>query len=140
MKHVPLNLADLSPIEAAFELSGRKAPLTLCRWSLRVRAWAVAKYTSEGLDQIFRKQDISAIADMAYFMLKEKDQFKSQDDFLDAICSIQDQINLIKALLQSVGIGEPEMQKIAASLPKPSEPEAPVKKKRAKTGAKSSTL
>ena len=143
MDNMPLSLFELSPQEATFSLSGENGKtFTLCRWSLRVRAWASSKYTNEGLKQIFTEQKITEIAEMAFFMLKEKDQFKTQDDFFDAIVTIQDQINIIMALLKSIGIGEPEIQKINDSLPKetpaPPKAAAPIQAK-PKIGAKSLT-
>ncbi len=150
MKSFPLDLNDLSPKEATFALSERPGQtLTLCRWSLRVRAWAQSKYTDRGLQEIFTKQHIVQIGEMAWFMLKEKESFKdstglpSLDAFMDCVCTTQDQINLIKALLGTVGIGEPEIEKINQSLPKegpPSpNPESPSLPKKKKTGGKSST-
>jgi hypothetical protein len=141
MQTLPLRLQDLSPKETTFFLSTQPdKTFTLCRWSLRVRAWAMDKYTPEGLKDIFEKQKIVEIADMAFFMLKEEGAFISQDDFLDAICTIQDQINLITALLGAVGIGEPEIEKINAAFekaktPNPNQPSPKSKK----TGAKSLT-
>ena len=138
---MPLNLVDLVPKQTEFELStnpGKK--FTLCRWSLRIRAWAIEKYSAAGLQEIFEQQKINEIADMAYFMLKEKEFFKTKDDFLDAVSSVQDQINIIMALLGAVGIGEPEMQKIASALPEKGGPPDPLAKSpKPKTGARSST-
>ena len=114
MKKLPFDLTSLIPREATFTVSGKT--LTLCRWSLRVRNWATNKYGHQGLAEIFEQQKIQEIADMAWFMLKEKDQFpgaSGMDDFLDLVSSIEDQVNLIKALLSSVGIGEPEIKKIS---------------------------
>lgn len=83
------------------------------------------------------------IAEIAFFLLRDKSPFKDENDFLDKILTIQDQINLIKAVLQTVGIGEPEIEKISASLPKKGEdvdPKIPSPgPKKSKTGAKSST-
>lgn len=146
MNTFPIRLEDLVPKETAFELSqmpGQK--LTLCRWSLRVRAWATAKYTPQGVKDIFEQQKIEEIADMAFFMLKEKDVFGGLDSFLDNIITIQDQIAVIKALLGAVGIGEPEIQQISEAVGDPGKakkvdptdpkPKAPKKK----IGAKSLT-
>lgn len=145
MKHFPLNLADLVPTEAVFYLSDNpEKPITLCRWSLRVRSWATAKYTPEGLKEIFEKQKIEEIADMAFFMLKDKTQFPNKEAFLDAIVTITDQINIIKALLKTVGIGEPEVEKIIKSVNQAPSAEgeiskAPKSKTKRKTSAKSLT-
>ncbi len=146
MEFKPLDLADLVPKEATFTIgTGAEAKaLTLCRFSLRVRAWATSKYSSGGLKMIFERQQIVEIADIAWFMLKEKEKFpKGQDEFFDAILTVQDQINLIKALMFTIGIGEPEIaqlegaakaleQKAAPNDPKPKAPKK-------KIGAKSST-
>lgn len=149
LKNIPLNLHDLSPQEARLTLSGGPNALpitmTLCRWTLRVRAWAIEKYSHKGLQQIFEKQMITEIADLAFFMLKEKELFASKDEFMDAVVTTQDQINLIKALLHTVGIGEPEIDKLGKAFPEekkegppsPNVPSPNLRKK--KTGAKSST-
>lgn len=124
MDPVPFDLFDLVPTEATFELSERPGQVyTLCKWSLRVRTWAEQKYSSAGLKTIFETQQLPQIADMAFFMLKEKAAFKTKDDFLDAIVTIKDQITVIKALLTSVGIGEPEIKKITEDLNNHAKPE-----------------
>ncbi len=148
MKTFPLNLDDLVPKEVTFTLSNPDDPakpgptVTLCRWSLRVRAWATAKYTSEGLREIFEKLKIDEIADMAFFMVKDKTMFKDKDAFLDAVITVKDQVEVIKALLGAVGIGEPEIGKITkAQKDAKSEGELSDPKPKAKptTGAKSTT-
>lgn len=112
MEKIPFDLMDLVPTEAVFTTSGHPTPLTLCKWTLRVRNWAEKKYSSAGLDEMFRKQQIEKVADVAWFMLKEKAAFKTYDDFLDAFSTPKDQLNLITALLATIGIGEPEIKKI----------------------------
>lgn len=144
MDKMPLNLADLVPKETTFSLSTQPNKIyTLCRWSLRVRAWAIEKYGHNGLKEIFEQQKIDEIADMAFFMLKEKDAFKTKDDFLDAISSVRDQVEIIKALLGAVGIGEPELKEIETvvqqNTSKDSPPNPLVKSPGKKTGAKSLT-
>jgi hypothetical protein len=143
-KNMPLNLLDLVPKESHFTLASHaEKEFTLCRWSLRVRAWAMDKYTPEGLKDIFEKLKISEIAEMAWFMLKEKEFFgDSKETFLDAISSVQDQVNLIKAMIATVGVGEPEIKKVSDALekktPKPTQ-SAKSQSTPKKTGAKSST-
>ena len=75
MNKLPLNLIDLVPKETTFALSTVPGKaFTLCRWSLRVRAWAVEKYTTEALQLIFERQKIDEIADIVWFMLKDDDK------------------------------------------------------------------
>ncbi len=83
-----------------------------------MRSWATAKYTPQGVKEIFEKQKIEEIADMAYFMLKEKELLTTKEEFLEQICTVRDQVNVIKALLAAVGIGEPEIKKIDDALAK----------------------
>jgi hypothetical protein len=119
MEELPFNLMDLAPKETTFTVSGCDKPLTLCKWSLRVRQWAKDKYGAEKLKAIFEMQDIDEIADIAWFMLKDdcKDIFKGDKaNFLDAISSMRDNLSLIKALLAAIGIGEPEIEQINQAL------------------------
>lgn len=148
MQNIPLKLQDLAPKESKFKLGDfPDKEFTLCRWSLRVKAWVLERYTSEEINQIFSTQKINDIALIAHYMLKEKDQFLDDkgaptlEAFLDCIVTVQDQVNVIKALLATVGIGEPEIEKINAAILK--EQDAPkdpnVKSPKSKTGAKSLT-
>lgn len=146
MEKLPLNLFDLEPRESTFTMpSVPDKTFTLSPWSLRVRAWAFDKFGAQNLDVIFKEQRISEIADIAYFMLKDKDVFPTKDSFLDAVRSLRDQLNLITALLGAIGIGEPEMKQIKDSIAANMKPEVPVDPKpqspkaKKKTGAKSST-
>lgn len=129
MKNVPFDLTSLIPRESTFTISGMPdKTLTLRKWSLRVRAWATEKYGHVGLQKVFAEQRINEIAELAWFMLKEKDLFEDKiDNFLEAISSVQDQVNLIKALLAAVGIGEPEIDQIKKTIekntPKPDQTE-----------------
>jgi hypothetical protein len=143
MSQFPINLEDLVPVETNFTLDTLPGQtFTLCRWSLRVRAWAVAKYTSPGLKLIFEQQRIDEIAELTYFMLKDKAAFgDSKDKFLDSVVSIGDQVRIIKALLGAVGIGEPEIKKITDSIKPEDRVETaadPKPQAKRKTGAKSS--
>jgi hypothetical protein len=111
----PLNILDLVPTEAKFKLGTRPdEEFTLCRWSLRVRAWAVGRWGHEGLKDVFQKQMIQEIAGLAWFMLLEKEKFEGIDGFLDCISSTQDSINVIQAINKTVGIGEPEVKQMMA--------------------------
>ncbi len=143
MQTLPISLLDLVPKESQFELSSFPGErFTLRPWSLRVRAWAIEKYDgNEGLRQIFEIKDIGKVAGLAYFMLKDRSKFPTEDDFLDSVRSTKDQLNIYHALLETIGIGEPEIKKIEKSLDQKGEkpnpnPQSPSRKK---TGAKSST-
>lgn len=123
MKNMPLSLQDLKPKMTTFQLEDFPTEkFTLCRFTLRVRAWVLERYTSKELQGIFEDQKINDIALISYFMLKEKEKFPTLDSFLDSIVTIQDQISVMKALLGSIGIGEPEIEQINKSITEPASP------------------
>lgn len=147
-----LNLMDLVPRKADFKLSKFEGKtFHLEAWSLYYRTIFTNKYGAEKLGLVFRDQRIVEIGEMAYEMLEEKEQFPELKDFLKAVESMEDQVGLIKALLATVGMGEPEIQKVAAeakrrgyNIPDPSgakkEPVDPQQRSpKKKIGAKSST-
>lgn len=127
---MPLNIEDLVPKETTFTLGrGDTArSLILAPWSLRVRSWAQKKYGPAELKNIFEKQKIEEIAEIAFFMLKEPKPFETLDAFMDAVQSPRDQLNLIKGLLGAVGIGEPEMEKITKAVEDEGAKETPAEK------------
>lgn len=144
-----LELQDLEPRESQFSLKDfPEKKFTLRRWSLRVKAWASTNYGSERLQQIFQHLKIDEIAEIAWYMLKDDDKKTfgdSQDEFLDHICSVKDQLAVITAMLETLGIGEPEMKKLQAAKEKrdaeqkAKTPDPNQSRPRKKTGAKSLT-
>lgn len=143
MKTFPINLHDLSPRDVTFKLSQMpEATLTLSRWSLRVKAWAMAHYTPAGLKGIFEGRDVPKMAEICYYLLREKNIFPTQDSFFEAICGPKDELAILTAMLGTLGIGEPEIEKINKSLPEMETPDPNVpspKPRKRKIGAKSST-
>ena len=137
MKTLPLTLDDLNPKEATFELSTVPQKLTLCRWSLRVRAWAIGHYGGERLAEIFKSQNLIEMGAISYYMLKENELFPTLDSFLDAICTPRDHLNMITAMLGTLGIAEPKIEEIREVMNAPKPKPQPKRKKR--IGAKSST-
>lgn len=112
MKTKPLLLEDLVPVEAEFKLSGFDQTLTLSKWSLRVRAWAFEKYGAENLQKFFENKDILKISEIAFFLLKDKSQIKTLEQFQDLIVTIEDQVNLLKAVIKTIGVGEPQIDQL----------------------------
>lgn len=132
-----LKIEDLIPRESAFKLHALEYPLHLKPWSVRVRFWALEKYGQKHLQYVLETQQLKELCEIAYFMLKEKEQFKTFEEFADAIASPMDIINLAKAIMGSIGFGEKEIRDIEKSgdsgKPKPQA------KKRKPTGVRSLT-
>lgn len=143
---------DLVPREAEFELSSKPGvKYKLEPWSLYWRTWATDKYGAERLGLIFKEQRIVEIGEMAYAMLIDKTDFPTIVDFQKAVVSMKDQYVLITSILTTVGMGEPELEKIKEEAKRRGfDPNNPTPKKepvdplarspnKKKIGAKSST-
>jgi hypothetical protein len=114
--------------------------LTLCRWSLRVRSWAITHYGAERLAEIFKTQNLIAMGEISYYMLKEKELFPTLDAFLDAVCTPKDHLNMVAAMLGTLGIAEPKIEEIREAMKDANAPkQKPQRKKKKPIGAKSLT-
>lgn len=125
-KQLVVNLEDLEPTDVEFELSqypGKK--FTLGAYTLRVQLWAAKTFGKEQLHQALIDRDAEILASLAYHVLKEKDLFKTYDEFLEGIRNFKDRSTLLNAILGTVGMSQPIMEKLAAQLegnePAPSE-------------------
>ncbi len=122
-----LSILDLTPQSVEFNLSTVKETLVLKPWSLRVKAWAVEKYGAGNLKSIIEKMQTVQIGEITFFMLTDESKaiFKTVDNYFDSIQSTRDELAVHKALLKSMGIGEPEIEELAnlvveaAELPDP---------------------
>lgn len=136
--YLPLDLDSLVPTEATFQISGHPNELQLKKWTLKVKQSAISFYGEQELGKIFTSQNVVKMSEIVYkFMLKA--EFKAQfekiaeekkgdpdaeiengfDAFLTAIVSPKDQAAVVKALVATIGIGEPELKIIEQALKDP---------------------
>lgn len=110
-----LSINDFIPKLAKLKLSTIDNELTLKPWSLRVKAWAVAKYGAGELNKIMKEMDTIKISEIAYFMLDDesKKNFKNEDAFFEAIQGTLDELAVHKAVLETMGIGELELEELS---------------------------
>lgn len=119
-----ITLEELVPAESKLVLSKRpNTNYTLCEYSLRVKMWAKKRFGTQ-LKAMFDERDIESIAELVFFMLKSKadfnrdggsgdpnqgykDDFADLDDFFRNIVTIQDQYNIMTAVLETIGISQP---------------------------------
>ncbi len=146
MNNIRLNLGDFNPKESQFELQSKPGvKFTICKFSLRVRGWAETKWSAAEIDEIFAKQKVVSICKIAWYMLKEKDQFgNSEENFFDEIGTVKDQFAIVTALFESIGTAEPVMTKLRKEIKQvldgaDPKPQSKRKQKRS-TGEKSTTL
>lgn len=126
-KHKKLSIQDFTPQRVSFKLKNVDADLWLRPWSLRVKAWAIEKYGVGELRKIMEGMKTVQIAEICFFMMEDesKNNFKNQDDFFDKIQAVEDELSVHRAVLSSMGIGEPQIEELekimleAAELPDP---------------------
>jgi hypothetical protein len=108
-----LDLKDLLPEDSNLELSGKQ--FTLNKMTLRGRIWMQKKFTEDKIKQIFSDLSFEEISEIAYFLLKEKDQVKSVEDLQDLVVTQQDRVNLIQSMMATIGLSEPVVKKLSES-------------------------
>jgi hypothetical protein len=109
-----LNLEDLQPQEAEFELSAYKGvKFTLRPFSLRSRIWLGKRFTQDQIKGIFEEQRMEEISELVFFQLKDKSVLKSVEDLQDAVQTQSDRIAMMQAMLTTIGISQPVIEQLA---------------------------
>lgn len=109
-----LDLNDLVPAEAHFQLSANPTKRhTLKKFSLRATIWAQEKFGPDGLKDVFEHRNLPQISELAYYLLKDKTDFPTIDDFQEAINTQADRVALIIAILATIGMSQPLIDKLA---------------------------
>lgn len=107
------SLSDLKPQEATFKLDAfPDKEFTLKRFSLASQMWCTETFGTERLRSMFETQHMPDIAKLCYYLLKDKTNM-SYENFLENICSYQDKINLISAILTTIGLSQPVLEQMA---------------------------
>lgn len=107
MQDQTLKLEDLKPQDAEFTLSTfADKRFKLKVFSLKDRIWLKKRFSKTEVETIFKEQDIISMAEIAHHLLVDRTEFPEFLDFADKIITIQDQINLQKALLKTIGIDD----------------------------------
>lgn len=109
-----LDIQDLQPEEAVFEVSGKPGKLyTLNKLTLRGRIWLNKRFTQEQIKSMFETQNIGDVSEIAYYLLKDKSDFPTLEEFQDSFVTQKDFVALMKSLLATIGISEPVMQELS---------------------------
>lgn len=114
-----LNLNDLKPEEAVFELSefaGQK--FTLKKFSLNAQLWMNERFGVEQVKGIFENRRLAEISEVVFFLLKDKSVITSLEQLREAIVTNQDRVAMMGALLKTIGISQPVMDKLKEDVEK----------------------
>ncbi len=68
--------------------------------------------------KIFQNQRIGDISEIAYYLIKDKTGLLDLISFQEQIITQQDRVNLIKALLETIGISQPIVAEITKEMAK----------------------
>ena len=128
-----LDLHDLQPKEAQFNLG--ETALTLRKFTLASQIWTQQRFGTENIQGIFSNLRLGEISEIAYYLLKDKKPFPTLESFQEAVVTQRDKMNLIQALLDTVGISQPVIERLNQENPTGNE-QSP---SQSLTGAKSST-
>lgn len=109
-----LDLNDLLPVEAPFELSNGKK-YTLKKFSLAVQIWMQQNFGGvDNIEAIFREQKLKEISEIVFYLLKEKGEFRTIEEFQEIICTQKDRVEILTALLKTIGISQPIMEQVTS--------------------------
>lgn len=101
----PLQLEDLIPKNAELKFpSDPEKIYVLKRMTLAERIWMQQKFGKENIQDIFQNQNLEAMAEMAHHLLLDKSTVPTFMDFASKVVGMRDQIELVKALLATIGI------------------------------------
>lgn len=115
MKMPSIQLKDLRPAEAPFTISGLPGvTLHLKPFSLAAKTWAVTKYGSlEAVNKRFASNQVEHLSELFWYLLKEKDLFgESMTTFLEAVLTVEDQVNLLNAVTLSLGVSQADANEL----------------------------
>lgn len=113
IEHMALKLEDLQPREATFSLSEHPdKPFVLKKLSLATQVWLRDRFGADKIKGIFENQSLPEISEIAFHLLKDKTVTPTLESLQEAVVTQADRIALIKALLQTVGISQPVLDKL----------------------------
>lgn len=115
-----LTLDDLCPQESVFSLSDKPGKIfKLKKFTLRDQIWAKQTFGPR-IATIFEKQELDGIAEIAFHQLVEKGEFIDPETkapsflvFAENIVTQKDKLDLLKALLATIGMSQPVIEKLA---------------------------
>jgi hypothetical protein len=120
MKKIGLKMDDLAPQRAMFHLSTLPGiDLTLKVFSLRERIYVNRRWPNGEVEKVFSEVQIEGISEICYLLLEDasKIRFKDYNDFCEHVVDQdKDVLAIVKAVLQTIGIGEPQLEKISEAI------------------------
>lgn len=112
-----LDLNDLQPQEATFQLSEHEGvTFTLKKFSLRAQLWLNDRFGADSIKGIFENQRLAEISEVVFFLLKDRTVIKSVEELQESVVTNKDRIAIMSALLKTIGISQPVMEKITKSV------------------------
>lgn len=143
MQVAKLDLSDLSPAPAEFKLSGYPDhTFRLGAFTLRVELWVKKTLGKETLHRAIATQDLELILPIGWHVLDQESKklFSDMDAFAEAIVTFQDRGNFSSAVMETFGLSQPVLEKIAKDLEEAAKKEKALAEEKEKlTGADSTT-
>lgn len=110
-----ISIDELNPRETSLEFKGNK--LTLGKFTLSAQVWANSEFATEengnglmNLSELLAKLDGMAIGKVGFYLLKEKELYKNENDFIESFGDFYTLIStLLPGISASIGASQPEL-------------------------------
>lgn len=114
MEKVIFDFKDLVPEDASLQLSTLPGKtLTLAAYTLAKQLWAVKNIGEPALVAMVTQNALEPAARLGWYLLKEKELFKGEEDFFEHVSSYKDRNALYSAVLHTIGMSQPVRDKLA---------------------------
>ncbi len=98
-----MTLDDLIPQETEITINGKK--YLLAKYSMKAKRHFLSKYPNF-IDKLKEENNELIFSEIAYFLLKDKTDFPSFDSWEENVCSIKEQMDMVTAVMQCMGINK----------------------------------
>lgn len=134
MENTSVTLEEMIPRTATVEIEGKE--YTLRKFSLSDQAWAIEKFGgAEGIQAVFDKPDLKGICQMVFHQLSDKDKrdfmlkhinlinddgeeeevrLTAVDQLMRKVSGSQHATEMVIALMKTIGVSQPLLDKVEA--------------------------
>ena len=110
-------ITDLKPKTTTLSIKGKD--YTLRPFSLATQVWCYSEFATKeeknglvNLGELLKEVDFMAGCKIAYHLLKDKSDFNTVDDFINAIGDYTNLVKVYQAICESIGVSQPHIETI----------------------------
>lgn len=136
IEDLPFKLTDLKPQKTRFVISGHRdktgelIPLYFKPFSLNAEIWMSDRWTPPAIHMIFEEVKMRELSELAHFLLEDKSDIRTVEEFREMVLGNDDKVELLRALMEAIGISRPLQEKIEKASEKKSLPNRQTRRKK----------